>query len=170
MLSTTAEYALRIMVVLTEAKGASTTSEHIAARTGVPPDYSVKVLQMLARGQLVQAQRGRGGGFRIKCDPGRTSLLDIVNAIDPTDRIEQCPIDRTRHTGEFCRLHRRLDEIAALLQQNLQRTTLTSLVEGGGPSLCPTVVVDVLRGASAGSGAAGVNPEGLREQGPLHLE
>ncbi len=153
MLSTTAEYALRIMVVLTDAKGTPTTSEHIAARTGVPPDYSVKVLQMLARGQLVQAQRGRGGGFRIKCDPARTSLLDVVNAIDPIDRIRQCPIDRARDAGEFCRLHRRLDEIAALLQQNLQRTTLSSLVAEGGPSLCPTVVVDVFRSASAGYGA-----------------
>ena len=155
MLSTTAEYALRIMVVLTEAKGSPTTSDHIAARTGVPPDYSVKVLQMLARGQLVQAQRGRGGGFRITCDPGRTSLLDIINAIDPIDRIRQCPIDHTRRAEEFCRLHRRLDEIAALLQESLQRTTLTSLVEGGGPSLCPTVIVDVLPAASAGYDAAG---------------
>ena len=62
------------------------TSDRIASLTGVPTDYSVEVLQMLARAGLVKAQRGRGGGFRIECDPDTTTLLDVINAIDPLER------------------------------------------------------------------------------------
>ena len=89
MLSITAEYALRIMVVLSESVDEPTTSERIAEFTSVPPDYAVKVLQMLARAKLVRAQRGRGGGFRLSCDPAVTSLLHVVQAIEPLETPEQ---------------------------------------------------------------------------------
>ena len=63
MLSTTAEYALRIMIALSEAPAGAVTSEKISRITQVPTDYAVKVLQQLGRAGLVKAQRGRGGGF-----------------------------------------------------------------------------------------------------------
>jgi Rrf2 family nitric oxide-sensitive transcriptional repressor len=137
MLSTTAEYALRIMIVLAESEQEPTTSERIAALTKVPTDYSVKVLQMLARAGLVRAQRGRGGGFQIDCDPACTTLLDVVNAIDPLERITSCPASRDTHVGQLCPLHSRLDEIIVLLQDSFRKMTLTSVIEGSpGPALC----------------------------------
>lgn len=144
MLSTTAEYALRIMVVLAEADGAPTTSERIAARAHVPPDYSVKVLQSLARARLVQAQRGRGGGFRLECDPRRTSLLTIVNAIEPIPRITECPIGGTTRNGTLCRLHHCLDDILAHAHDTLERTTLAAVLSPeGNDSLCPLPPLEV---------------------------
>lgn len=146
MLSTTAEYALRIMVVLAESKGSPTTSERIASLTRVPTDYSVKVLQMLARGGLVKAQRGRGGGFRLDCEPAATSLLDIVNAIDPLARIDRCPLGRDDKGGDLCRLHARLDEISGFIAERLRAVTLESILEPGGSALCrPTAVTIVTR-------------------------
>jgi Rrf2 family nitric oxide-sensitive transcriptional repressor len=143
MLSTTAEYAMRIMIVLTEAGNNPVTSETIAAQAKVPADYSVKVLQMLARANLVRAQRGRGGGFQLDCDPAVTSLLDIVNAIDPLERITTCPLDRTDHTNGLCPLHTRLDEVIVLLQESLRKMTLKSVIEGEeGPTLCAPPLAD----------------------------
>src|SRR4029077_20731526 len=81
MLSTTAEYALRIAVALTEAEGRALTSRELAAITNVPANYCVKVVQWLFRRKLVTGQRGRGGGFRLACDPETTTLLDVVDAI-----------------------------------------------------------------------------------------
>ena len=123
MLSTTSEYALRIMIVLAESETEPTTSERIAALTKVPTDYSVKVLQMLARAGLVRAQRGRGGGFQIDCDPNTTTLLDVVNAIDPLERITCCPVSRESHAGQLCPLHSRLDEVIVLLQDSFRKMT-----------------------------------------------
>lgn len=137
MLSTTSEYALRIMIVLAESETEPTTSERIATLTRVPTDYSVKVLQMLARAGLVRAQRGRGGGFQIDCDPNTTTLLDVVNAIDPLERITSCPASREPHAGQLCPLHARLDEIIVLLQDSFRKMTLQSVIDGSpGPALC----------------------------------
>ena len=137
MLSTTAEYALRIMIHLAESNDEQLTSESIAQATKVPTDYTVKVLQWLGRARMVQGQRGRRGGFRLDCDPNRTTLLDVVNVIDPLERIVDCPLGREAHKSEPCTLHSRIDEVIALLQNSLGQMTLQSVIEGTrGPALC----------------------------------
>jgi Rrf2 family protein len=137
LLSNTAEYALRIMITLTEADEDPLTSEQIAAQTRVPGDYAVKVLQWLGRAQMVHGQRGRKGGFKLSCDPHKTTLLDVVNVIDPMERIETCPLGREAHEGGLCPLHRRLDDVIAILMDSLGHMTLQSVVDGQeGPALC----------------------------------
>lgn len=137
MLSTTAEYALRIMISLAEADDEPRTSEQLAEATKVPADYAVKILQWLGRAGLVHGRRGRGGGFRLECDPRETTLLDVVNVVDPLERIAECPLGREAHRGRLCPLHSRLDEVIALLQESLDEMTIQSVVDGqAGPALC----------------------------------
>lgn len=153
MLSTTAEYALRIMIALAEADGQPITSETLSQRTSVSADYAVKILQQMARASLVHAQRGRGGGFRLACDPTRTTLLDVVNVIDPIERIHTCPLGRPTHQSRLCALHSRLDNAIAVLQSELQALTLEDVAadEGRGP-LCPREpTVDMTLSTSAPS-------------------
>jgi len=137
LLSNTAEYALRIMITLTEADDDPLTSEQIAEQTRVPADYAVKVLQWLGRAQMVRGQRGRKGGFKIFCDPNKTTLLDVVNVIDPLERIESCPLGRSAHQEGLCPLHSRLDDVIAILMDSLSQMTLQSVVDGQeGPAMC----------------------------------
>ncbi len=137
MLSTTTEYALRIMITLTEAPEGVMTSGKIARIAQVPTDYAVKVLQTLGRAGLLQAQRGRGGGFRLTCDVSKTSLLEVVNAIEPIDRIRSCPMEVEAHQDGLCPLHRCLDEIGSQLEDRLRAITLENVVsEAGGSALC----------------------------------
>ena len=137
MLSNTAEYALRIMIALTEAGGEPLTSERIADATRVPGDYAVKVLQWLGRASMVRGQRGRKGGFKLSCDPNKTTLLDVVNVIDPLERIESCPLGREQHEEGLCPLHKRLDDVIAILMDSLSQMTLRSVVDGQeGPAMC----------------------------------
>lgn len=143
MLSTTAEYALRIMIALTESPEHSLTSYRISRATQVPTDYAVKVLQLLGKAELVHAQRGRGGGFRMTCDPERTSLLDVVAVIDPLERITGCPLERESHAGSLCPLHKSIDTVIAILEQSLGGMTLQSVVDGAhGSALCAPLPED----------------------------
>ena len=152
MLSTTAEYALRIMIFLTESEGESAISDSIAEATKVSPDYAVKVLQLLGRAKLVRGQRGRRGGFRLACDPDVTTLLDVVDAIDPLERITTCPLGRESHRRRLCPLHSRLDEVIQLLQDSLREMTLQSVVDDApGPTLCRKPTVRLTASAKSGS-------------------
>jgi len=88
MLSQTAEYALRAIVVLAGDTTASWTAQTIAAKTLVPHDYLIKVLQPLTKAGLVTAQRGRNGGFALTRPPEQINVLDVLNAVDPLKRIK----------------------------------------------------------------------------------
>jgi Rrf2 family nitric oxide-sensitive transcriptional repressor len=137
MLSTTAEYALRIMIALAQSGKSSMTSEAISNAAQIPSDYAVKVLQALARAELVRAQRGRGGGFSLTCDTTTTTMLDVVNAIDPLRRIRTCPLERESHRDSLCPLHQRVDDVLALLEESLRRLTLQGVIdEAEGSALC----------------------------------
>ncbi len=157
MLSNTAEYALRITITLAEAGDEPRTSAEIAEATKVPVDYAVKVLQRLGQMNLVHGQRGRKGGFRLACDPRSTTLLDVVNAIDPLERITVCPLGREQHRRKLCPLHSRLDEVIGILADSLGAMTIQSVVEGqSGPALCRTSTAR-LRVSAARRPAAGTS-------------
>lgn len=137
MLSRTAEYALRIMILLTEREGTSLTAEQIAEATLVPAGYTVKVLQQLGRAKLSKGQRGRNGGFVLACDPTKVNLLQVVTVIDPLERITECPLGRSEHQHALCPLHKQIDAAIESLEKSLSSMSLKEVVESSdGSSLC----------------------------------
>jgi Rrf2 family protein len=128
MLSQTVEYALRAAVYLAGQKGLPQTNEQIANVTKVPAAYLSKVLQSLTRAGLVQAQRGVRGGFLLARDPADLTILEVVNAVDPIQRIKVCPLGLKSHGVELCPLHRRLDEALAEVEQAFADSTLAEVL------------------------------------------
>ena len=51
--------------------------------------YLSKVLQGLVRGGVVHSQRGIGGGMTLLKSPEDLTLLEVVNAVDPVERIRE---------------------------------------------------------------------------------
>jgi Rrf2 family protein len=138
IVSQTAEYALRAMVCLSQQakqdENYVLTAPFIAEQTKVPSGYLVKVLQSLCRAGLVYSQRGIGGGFRLKCDPSKTSIYDVVLAVDALPRIEECPLGNPNHK-QLCPLHRRLDKTLEAVEKTFKSTFIAELVEAQTP-LC----------------------------------
>lgn len=134
MISQTAEYALRAIVVLAQGPDQVMLTPQIAAATKVPPAYLAKVLQTLGRHGLVHSQRGLGGGFSLAKEPAQITVLEVVNAVDPLKRIERCPLDLAGHGMNLCPLHKRLDEAAESVEQSFARTTIAELLSQPGRS------------------------------------
>lgn len=125
------------MILLTERKEDCATAVQIAEATKVPAGYTVKVLQQLGRAGYVEGQRGRNGGFVLNCDPSQVSLLQIVNVIDPLQRITKCPLDRVDHQGSLCPLHKQIDHAIGELQGSLASMSLQNVLETAvGRTLC----------------------------------
>jgi Rrf2 family protein len=127
MISSTAEYALRAVVVLATA-GAPKTVHDISAQSMVPADYLAKVLQSLARAGLVTAQRGRGGGFVLALEPDRITVLDVVSAVDPIRRIKSCPLGIKAHGTRLCPLHGRLDAAMRSVEEAFSASTIADIL------------------------------------------
>ena len=142
MLSQTVEYALRAMVVLANAPDTPQTAQSIAGAAQLPIDYLFKVMQSLGRAGLVNAQRGKHGGFMLARNPGDLTILDVVNAVDPLRRIHSCPLSLKSHGTRLCSLHRHLDDALALVEQAFSSTTLSDILGSSDPvrPLCESMV------------------------------
>jgi len=138
MISQTAEYALRAMVFLAM-RNLAATGQAIAETTKVPPGYLSKIMQQLVKSKLVNSQRGIGGGFVLAKSPTEISILDVVNAADPIQRIISCPLGLESHGFNLCPLHKRLSEATSHVESAFAATTLSELVEESKSPLCSSV-------------------------------
>lgn len=147
MISLTAEYALRAVVWLASRPDTAVGTRDIAKATQVPVGYMSKVLQALARETLVRSRPGRSGGFVLGRKPEAISVLDIVQAVDPIQRIKRCPLGHRQHNGELCPLHRRLDQAVAMVERAFAESSVAELVgEARSPEpLCTTADTAVAR-------------------------
>jgi len=132
VLSQTVEYALRAVVQLASISPNTNTTAELAAVTRVPPAYLAKVLQALVRAGIVNSHRGAAGGVSLAHEPTELTILDIVNATDPIQRIRNCPLDLASHGTNLCPLHRRLDAALAQVEGAFRNTTLAEVLSEAG--------------------------------------
>lgn len=131
MFSQTAEYALRAAVHIAARPGERQTTRDIADAMDIPADYLSKVMQALVRAGVVTALRGKSGGFLLARPARETSVLDVVNAVDPIRRIQSCPLHLPHHAHRLCPLHSKLDSAAAMLETEFRNTCIADLAENG---------------------------------------
>lgn len=137
MLSQTVEYALRAMSMLAYHPNDLVSTTELAEMTRVPSNYLAKVLQTLAGADLIMGRRGVGGGYRLTRHPEEITLLEVVNAVNPVERITSCPLGLDNHGPHLCPLHRRMDEAARLVMELFGSTTLADIVSGEGTAQLP---------------------------------
>lgn len=128
MLSKTAEYALRIVTSLAAEPQESHSAEDLAERTKVPRRYLHTVLQDLVKADLVGSRSGPGGGYKLAREADKVSILDIVNAVAPLERIRHCPLGLPSHT-RLCPLHQELDRAYAATEAAFARVTIGELLQ-----------------------------------------
>ncbi len=128
MISQTAEYALRAVVFLAMNPDRAFTTQQISRGTRVPAPYLSKVLQSVVRAGLVHSSRGIGGGFLLAKPADVISILSVVQAVDPIQRIRECPLGIPSHGANLCALHKRLDDASALMEKVFDDTTITELL------------------------------------------
>jgi Rrf2 family protein len=126
VLPKTAEYALRAAVWLARNPEQPESADQLAERTQVPRRYLNSVLQQLVQAELVRSKSGPGGGYALARTPAKISILDVVNAVSPLERIRHCPLGLPSHT-RLCPLHKELDAVYAATEQALARVTLAQL-------------------------------------------
>jgi Rrf2 family nitric oxide-sensitive transcriptional repressor len=132
MLSMTAEYALRAVTCVAQQSGELTTADLLAERTRVPRRYLARVLQDLAAAGLLNSRSGPGGGYVLAKDAGEVTILDVINAVAPLERISSCPLGLTSHTS-LCPLHAELDKAFAATEAAFSAVTIKKLLASTNP-------------------------------------
>lgn len=133
MISQTAEYALRAIVFLAGQNLPQTTAQ-IATTTRVPAGYLSKVMQALSRRGLVHSQRGLHGGFTLAVEPKQLTVWEVIDAVDPIQRIRSCPLGLKSHGVNLCPMHKRLDDALAGVEKAFKASTVAELLADPSPS------------------------------------
>jgi Rrf2 family transcriptional regulator, nitric oxide-sensitive transcriptional repressor len=128
MFSQTVEYALRTVICLAEGSPSSFTTEQIAEKTLVPKAYLSKVIQGLCVSGVLASKRGAGGGVSLAKKPSELTILDVVNAVEPIVRIQQCPLGLKSHGVHLCPLHRKMDQALESVETAFRTTTLADVL------------------------------------------
>ncbi len=143
MFSQTVEYALRAIVYLAGQNEARTTQQ-IAAATKVPSAYLAKVLQNLSRHDLVRSQRGLHGGFALGKPANELTIWGVIQAVEPIQRHDTCPLELESHKAILCPLHKKMDDALALIEKVFQDSSIADIVAEPTTSkpLCPFPYLD----------------------------
>lgn len=128
LLSDASEYALRAVIWLAQEPREPRKVRDIAAGTCAAPGYLVKVLQGLTKAGILSAQRGVRGGFALIRDPKELSILEVINAVDPIERIRRCPLAVEAHKKGLCRMHQRVDDAMAMVEAGFGESTIETLL------------------------------------------
>ena len=131
MHSKTAEYALRAVACMGGRDGPA-SADLLAKQTKVPRRYLTRVLQDLVAAELARSRSGPGGGYELARDTGEVTILDVINAVAPLERIRECPLGRKSHT-HLCPLHAELDRAYAATEKAFAGVTIKQLLESASP-------------------------------------
>jgi Rrf2 family protein len=76
------DYALRALVELAAAGGATVKGDRLAEAQGIPLKFLENILAELRRAGIVGSQRGAEGGYRLVRDADTVSVADVVRAVE----------------------------------------------------------------------------------------
>lgn len=123
------QYALLAMIELGKAPPDSFVyCRKLAREIGMPAPYLSKLLLQLVNAGLVEAMRGRCGGYRLAQAPASINLRTVMNALDGGREERECLLG-LRECGDAnaCALHCQWRPVKEQLLGLLSHQTLAEL-------------------------------------------
>jgi Rrf2 family protein len=131
ILSRTSQYAVQALIyIATQPPGAPVLNRDIASRLNVPAPYLAKILQGLAKGNLLYSFRGRTGGFCLREAGEKINLMEIVQQTEGPSFTQSCLLGLKMCSDETaCPLHFRWMPVKEKVIDLLRDTTLEKLAK-----------------------------------------
>ncbi len=121
--------AVALAYLATRRKEGPIQARQVAAHLEIPVDSTLKILQALARHQLLRSTLGRSGGYVMDRDPAGLTLLEVVEALDGPIQ-PAIPIEGSHPALAACaeRLHGACRDTIQQLRQALAQCTIADLL------------------------------------------
>lgn len=131
ILSRTSQYAVQALIYMaTQPADTPVLNKDIAAKLNVPAPYLAKILQNLAKGNLLYSFRGRLGGFCLREDGTKMTLMDILLLTEGPAFTQSCLLGLKKCSDETaCPVHSRWMPVKEKIIGLLKETTLDKLAK-----------------------------------------
>ena len=132
MFSKTCEYAIRAVIYIAQQTkdGSKVGIKDIARGIDSPEHFIAKILQDLSRKGLIQSLKGPTGGFFLDESDRKTSLAEIVKAVDGDEIFSGCALGLKQCSDkEPCPMHHEFVKIRKSISDVLTKARLGDLEE-----------------------------------------
>lgn len=131
MFSKACEYGIKAMIHIAyrSQKGNRTSLKEVAKAIDSPIAFTAKILQTLAKDNLIISVKGAGGGYELHSEQStRITLQKIVSSIDGDEIFEKCGLGlKECNETKPCPAHFKFKHIRNNLNEMLQMTTVSDL-------------------------------------------
>ncbi len=131
MFSKACEYGIKATIFINQnaTLGVRVNLKTIAVAINSPEAFTAKILQLLAKNQIINSEKGATGGFTIPQESlGKLKLADIVNAIDGDKIYKGCGLGmETCNDLAPCPMHDKFKIVRDSLREMLENTTVSEL-------------------------------------------
>lgn len=123
------DYAIRCVHYLAGKEGEVTMVDEIARQIYSPKSFLAKILQKLARANIVKSYRGVKGGFQLAREAKDVNLLDVIEAIQGPIAMNICAIDRKMCSfSNTCAIHPVWMEVRKQVEKLLKKRNFADLM------------------------------------------
>jgi len=125
-----ADYATVIMTFMARHPDETHSAAAVALRLDIAQPTVAKILKLLARGNLLVAQRGASGGYVLGRAPGEISVADIVVAIEglPLGLTECSTNPGVCAQESSCAIRGNWQNLSAAVRRGLEGVTLADML------------------------------------------
>lgn len=89
-MSKLADYAFIILSQMMAAPQENWSASALASGTSLPLPTVAKLMKLLAKGNIVQAQRGASGGYKLARNIASLSIVRVIEAVDGPIGLTEC--------------------------------------------------------------------------------
>jgi Rrf2 family transcriptional regulator, iron-sulfur cluster assembly transcription factor len=127
------DYALRAMVALAQNYGIRPVSSRtISNEQKIPYQLTCKLMQKLSSKKMITSLMGPKGGFILKREPSKITLLEIIEAIQEPLSINRCLLAKDNcPRSRICTIRPKLVQLQEYVGKYLTEITLAELAEIG---------------------------------------
>lgn len=127
-LSKTTKYAFRILEHMARDKKSLYSAKQLHKDIDVPERYLRRLLTDLSKSGFIKSTQGRYGGFTFVRDAATITLLQIVDAIDGLESINECILGyKTCAFEHSCPMHDIWEATKLKVIETLSKTSLKDI-------------------------------------------
>ena len=140
--------AMRHLALRDATDGLPTASaKDIAEEYGIPQQALAKILQRLAKSQLLISHHGTNGGYSLARPARSISALEVIKAIDGPLFMTACSTDHDCVQSSKCTVREPLRKVSEKIQEALERVKLADMGEDESqkPSAASPSIAELVR-------------------------
>jgi len=131
LITRASEYAILSLILLSKAE-APMDSDTLSRELFISKSFLAKILQSLAKAQILNSYKGVNGGFALKKDPKEINMLEVASCVEGkapavfecAPSLEDCPSDR----ASTCTIWPFLHKLQGKIDLFLANLTLADLL------------------------------------------